>query len=161
MRWLAGFARGRTDRSAERDGGNYEGKAENDAHGGPFGVGLSNRDGSGNAGSGSDDRQDDPGHGENEDGAFRGHEVEVFGWQALQCSHSLYVSGFAAIMLAIADLVEPARFAAVRVAERIAMMFRVRRPDAPPPCPLCLGLGRGAAAWGRSGEGPLSWTVWS
>ncbi len=116
MRWLAGFARGRTDRSTERDGGNYEDKAEDDVPGGHHGIGLSIRHGSGNAGGGSDDRQDEPGHGENEDGALRGHVFEVFGWQARQCSHSLYVSEFAAIMLVIVDVVEPAWFAAISVA---------------------------------------------
>ena len=105
--WRGLLAGRRPGRSAERDEGPDEDKAEDDAVGGPQGIGSSIYGGGDETGEASQNRQDGSGKGQNEDGALRGHEFEVVGWETLHCCQSLFVSAFAAIMLVIADLAEP------------------------------------------------------
>ncbi|MCY4318483.1 MAG: hypothetical protein OXE76_04680 [Alphaproteobacteria bacterium] len=102
------FLRGRrSGRSVQLEKTPYEGKAEEDATGGPKRIGLSPCNGNGERAEESDKRHDDLDKDENENDALRGHEFEEFGWEPLHCSHSLFVSACAAIMLLIADLAEP------------------------------------------------------
>lgn len=105
--WRGLLAGRRAGRSAERDAGDYERKAEDDAVGGPQGIGLSIYEDSDETGEATQNRQERSGKGKNEDGALAAHVFEEFGRESLHCSHSLFVSASAAIMLLIAGLVEP------------------------------------------------------
>ena len=102
------FLRGRrTRRSAERDGGDYERKAEDDAVDGPSGRDRSTHPR-------SDGHQQEPANAQQrsnqsdcKDGAEHSDVIHDFGFETMHGGYSLVLSAIAAMVLAVVNLVEP------------------------------------------------------